>query len=154
MNKHFNFRHISEHNTPEESKGYLLWRVSTAWRSAVEAALKPLHLTHPQFVILATLGWLTRDGDRVSQAAVGKLAGLDPNTTSQIIRGLEKKELIKRATSIIDPRAKNPLLTAQGQKILATAMPVVERVNSEFFGILKDEESQELIIMFRKLKRE
>lgn len=150
MNKKFDFRHITEHNAPEESRGYLLWRVSTAWRSSVEAVLKPLELTHPQFVILATLGWLTKDGALVTQAAVGKLAGLDPNTTSQVIRGLEGKKLIERVVGA-DPRAKNPLLTPQGQTVLAQAMPAVEKANAAFFGVLGDQESKDLIKSFRKL---
>lgn len=60
-----------------------------------------MNLTHPQFVVLATLGWLTRTGDRVTQAAVGKMAGLDPNTTSQILKGLEQKGLIEHDPSML-----------------------------------------------------
>ncbi len=150
IHKPFDFLQITEHTTPEESRGYLLWRVSTAWRSSVEAVLKPLQLTHPQFVILATLGWLTRNGDTVTQGAVGKLAGLDPNTTSQVIRGLEVKKLIKRGVSA-DQRVKKPTLTARGQTVLTEAMPAVEKANAEFFSVLAEPESHELIRMFQKL---
>lgn len=150
MNKKIDFRRMSEHTTPEESRGYLLWRVSTAWRSSIEVVLKPLELTHPQFVILATLGWLTREGDSVTQGAVGKLAGLDPNTTSQVLRGLEVKKLIKRVASS-DLRAKNPSLTVQGRATLAQAMPAVERADAEFFKVLASPEAEELGILFRKL---
>ncbi len=150
MNKKIDFRRMSEHTAPEESQGYLLWRVSTAWRGSIEAVLKPLDLTHPQFVILATLGWLTKDADSVTQGAVGKLAGLDPNTTSQVLRGLEAKKLIKRVTSV-DQRAKNPSLSAQGRAKLAQAMPVVEKADREFFSVLTAPEAQGLGILFQKL---
>ena len=99
MKKSINFKEISVHDTPDRSPGFLLWHVSTAWRGSIELMLKSIGLTHPQFVILATLGWLTRKGDRVTQALIGKMAGLDPNTVSQIIRGLEQKELIMRVKS-------------------------------------------------------
>ena len=81
-----NFNELSIHETPDRSPGFLLWHISTAWRNSIERLLKPMGLTHPQFVVLATLGWLTRNGDRVTQAAIGKMAGLDPNTISQILR--------------------------------------------------------------------
>jgi hypothetical protein len=95
MKKSINFKEISVHNTPGRSPGFLLCHVSITWRGSIEGVLKFLGLTHPQFVILATLGWLTRKGDRVNQAFIGKMAGLDPNTVSQILRGFEQKELIK-----------------------------------------------------------
>ncbi|QVL55153.1 MAG: MarR family transcriptional regulator [Simkaniaceae bacterium] len=38
----------------------------------------------------------------MTQAAIGKMAGLDPNTVSQIIKGLEKTALIIRKKSHFD----------------------------------------------------
>ncbi len=145
-----NFEEISVHDTPDRSPGFLLWHVSTMWRSSIEKVLQALGLTHPQFVILATLGWLTRKGDRVTQAAVGKLAGLDPNTVSQVIRGLEQKGLIRREKSL-DGRAKNPLLTTKGVETLKVALPGVEAQDAEFFHELSSKELGSMISLFQKL---
>jgi MarR family transcriptional regulator, organic hydroperoxide resistance regulator len=150
MNKNTDFRHLTVFDVPEQSPGFLLWRVSTSWRSAIEAVLKPLSLTHPQFVVLTTLGWLTRNGERVTQAAIGKLAGLDPNTISQILRGLEIKRLIKRVQSS-DVRAKNPLLTTQGSEVLARALPAVESADVQFFKTLTHQEAKDMLSIFQKL---
>lgn len=150
MNKIIEFKHISVHEGPEKSPGFLLWHISTSWRRSIEVVLKFLDLTHPQFVVLATLGWLTKNGERVTQIAVGKMAGLDPNTTSQIIRGLEEKKLIKRVPSA-DPRAKNPLLTPKGSQLLIKALPAVEEVDDKFFKDLSNEETDYLIKIFQKL---
>ncbi len=150
MSKSVNFKKISIHETPEQSPGYLLWRISTLWRGSIEASLKTINLTHPQFVVLATLGWLTKNGDKVTQAAIGKMAALDPNTTSQIIKGLEQKGLIKRITSL-DARAKNPILTTNGIKILAQAMPLVENTDGQFFQNLNKQQQKELIELFLQL---
>lgn len=150
MKKNVNFKKISVHDVPERSPGFLLWHVSTTWRGAIELVLKPLGLTHPQFVILAALGWLTREGDRVTQAAIGKLAGLDPNTVSQIIKGLEQKELIVREKSS-DGRAKNPILTRAGSEILKKALPAVEKMDGQFFQHLTDDEMESMIQLFQKL---
>ncbi len=151
MNKKLtDIEELSIYETPEESPGYLLWRVSSQWRTAIESILKPLDLTHPQFVILATTGWLTKNNEKVSQADIGKVAGLDPNTTSQILRGLEAKKLIKRVRSL-DERSKSPSLTKVGSEKLALALPAVERADTKFFDTLKTKESNELIKIFQKL---
>lgn len=145
-----NFRHISTFETPDKSPGYLLWQVSTRWRMAIEAALKPLNLTHPQFVLLATVAWLTKDGKSVSQADIGRMASLDPNTTSQIIRGLESKHFIKR-TQTMDERSKNPTVTVLGAEQLSKALPAVEKADSHFFAKLKTSETSNAIKIFQKL---
>lgn len=117
---------------PEDSPGFLLWLVSTTWRRQVEAALAPLGLTHPQFVTMAGIGSLTREGRPVSQAALGRHIRLDPNTMSQILRGLEKRGLVARRTGR-DSRAKNPTLTAEGARLVTEAVPLVEAVDARFF---------------------
>lgn len=135
MKPSVDFTQISVHRTPEESPGFLLWRVSTQWRRAIEDVLKPLDLTHPQFVVLATVAWLTKEGQKISQAAIGRQAGLDPNTTSQILRSLQTKKLIDRVRSS-DERSKHPTLTLAGSRCLANALPAVERADAKFFAPL------------------
>lgn len=153
MSKQPNFKEISVYEGPKQSPGFLLWHISTSWRSSLEIVLKTFGLTHPQFVILATTGWLVRNGDLTTQAAIGKMAGLDPNTTSQIIKGLEQKELIKRDKSS-DGRAKNVSLTSYGTTTLSRAMPAVEETDGKFFSILTEQEVSNLLRMFQKLMPE
>jgi DNA-binding MarR family transcriptional regulator len=131
----FDFDQSSHFATPEESPGFLLWRASISWRRAIESVLKPLGLTHPQFVILATVGWLTRKNEMVSQIEISKQAGLDPNTTSQILRSLEAKKLIKRSHAK-DERSKHPILTPHGTDLLAKALPAVEKADAQFFALI------------------
>lgn len=134
--KPVDFKKISVHEGPEDSPGFLLWRVSTAWRREIEAVLKPLELTHPQFVVLASTAWLTKESGRVSQAEIGRQAGLDPNTTSQILRSLQTKGLIKRSRSA-DERSKHPVPTPAGARLLAKALPAVEKADAAFFAPVK-----------------
>ncbi|GAB4229701.1 MAG: MarR family transcriptional regulator [Chlamydiales bacterium] len=152
MTDSFNFKKVSVHEGPDRSPGFLLWHVSTSWRSSIEQVLKSFDLTHPQFVILAVLGWLTRKGDRVTQAMIGKMASLDPNTTSQVIRGLEKKGFLKREPSS-DGRAKNPILTENGKDVLAKALPAVESADRQFFDLLKEAEMENFLTIFQKLTK-
>lgn len=153
MKKKFDFELVTEFEHPEESPGYLLWRVSTQWRSAIESVLKPLGLTHPQFVILASLGWLTRRGGAVSQIQIARSASLDPNTTSQILRGLETKKLIKRKY-LSDERSKNPVLTEIGSSLLAEALPLIEKTDKKFFSILSSHDLKILLKVFQQLNAE
>ena len=150
MSKRPNFKEISVHEGPKQSLGFLLWHISTSWRSTIEAVLKSVELTHPQFVILAATGWLTRNGKFATQIAIGKMAGLDPNTTSQIIKGLELKKLVKREKST-DGRAKNVFLTSTGGARLSRAMPKVEKTDGKFFSILAEREMSNLLGIFQKL---
>ncbi|MGA8163863.1 MAG: MarR family transcriptional regulator [Waddliaceae bacterium] len=152
MTDNFNFNKVSVHEGPDRSPGFLLWHISTSWRSSIEQVLKSFDLTHPQFVILAVLGWLTREGDRVTQAMIGKMASLDPNTTSQVVRGLEKKGFLKREPSS-DGRAKNPILTDKGKGVLAKALPAVEAADHQFFNPLTEFEMETFLKIFQKLAK-
>jgi MarR family transcriptional regulator, organic hydroperoxide resistance regulator len=48
----------------EPTPGHLVWRLSMKWRAAVDRALAPLGLTHAQYVLLASLYGMERDGQR------------------------------------------------------------------------------------------
>jgi hypothetical protein len=52
---------------PWGNPGFLLWRATLRWQREVAAALRPLGLTHPQFVVLASTWWLGRHGRPPSQ---------------------------------------------------------------------------------------
>jgi MarR family transcriptional regulator, organic hydroperoxide resistance regulator len=123
----------TRYSSASESPGFLLWRVSTLWRRAIEAVLKPLDLTHPQFVILTTTAYLTRSHQKVTQAQIAEQAALDPNTTSQILRSLEAKGLIQRPR--LD-RSRYPTLTPAGLKLLASALPAVEAADATYFAAI------------------
>lgn len=129
------FTKLSVHRTAEESPGFLLWRASTSWRRLIESSLKQLDLTHPQFVMLATVGWLTQHGAKTNQVEVGRHAKLDPNTVSQILRSLESKGLIDRVRGS-DERSKSPTMTVKGAKLLAQALPAVEAADTQFFAVV------------------
>jgi DNA-binding MarR family transcriptional regulator len=118
---------------PEQSPGFLLWRVSTLWRRQVEAALATLELTHPQFVLLASLGWLARHGKSVTQVELARHCGTDITMTSQVLRALERKGLIERKRCEGNERSKFPCLTPSGVKLIEKAIPLVESVDADFF---------------------
>jgi DNA-binding MarR family transcriptional regulator len=120
---------------PRDSPGFLMWRATLAWQRSVAAALRPLDLTHVQFVLLASTGWLCSTGERPpSQRALADQTGTDPMTTSQVVRALEGKKLVERLPDPRDSRAKLVGITEQGRELLAKAQPAVEDADTAFFA--------------------
>lgn len=96
------------HSTPGPSPGYLLWRTTLRWQRSITTALWRLDLTHVQFVLLATVWWLSDRADTPSglpnQCQVATHAGPDVMMTSQVVRAPEKRALLARATDHADAR--------------------------------------------------
>ncbi|MFI5342890.1 MAG: MarR family winged helix-turn-helix transcriptional regulator [Chlamydiales bacterium] len=142
---------ISHFEGPEQSPGFLLWQVSTKWRREIETALATLNLTHPQFVLLASLGWLTRHQADVTQVELARHCSTDVNMTSQVLRSLEQKGYLERHRRQGDERSKFPRLTEKGAKLVEQAIPLVEKVDDHFFGQLGEDATEKYIDILRKL---
>ena len=125
---------ISQFAVPEESTGFMLWQVVHSWQRQVEVVLAELDITHLQFVLLAGVGWMTRNGDLLTQARLAEFCKIDVMQISQVSRKLEVKGLIKRSAHPTDTRAKVLSLTSTGITILEQALPLVECLNAAFFS--------------------
>ncbi|MFM2304169.1 MAG: hypothetical protein RLZZ135_1579, partial [Cyanobacteriota bacterium] len=88
---------VCQFAVPEDSVGYQLWQVVHLWQRQVDVALAELDLTHLQFVLLAGIGWLTRDGDLLTQVQLAEFCKIDVMQISQVVRKLEVKKLIHRS---------------------------------------------------------
>lgn len=125
---------------PEKSPGFLLWQVTQDWHRKICQALKPLELTHSQFVLLAGSFWLSLEGGPPSQAELSRFCNTDINVTSQVVRTLEKRGLLKREQPR-DERSKCILVTAIGKKAIGKAIPLVEAIDRDFFKCLGKEQN-------------
>ncbi|MDU5734371.1 MAG: MarR family transcriptional regulator [Veillonella sp.] len=101
-------------------------RVYNKWHFTIKQALKELNLTHPQFVVLASLAYLSQHDNEVTQVMISKLSGIDVMTVSQILSLLEKRGFVERKEHSRDTRAKAVLLNEKGSEILQKAVPLVE----------------------------
>jgi DNA-binding MarR family transcriptional regulator len=138
-----------EESGPGESPGFLLWQVTNRWQRSIVAALKPLGLTHVQFVLLASVWWLSRDGGGPpTQREVADHAGTDPTMTSQVVRGLEQRGLLRRSRDPQDGRVRRVAGTAPGTRLAEQAIDVVEAADRAFFA---DAEPNELMRTLRSL---
>ena len=120
----------------EDSTGFLLWQVTNLWQREIKKALEKYELTHSQFVLLASIHWLTLNKQNVTQILLSNLTKIDPMTTSTVLRTLQIKGLIKRKEHETDTRAKTVGLTEVGLKNTKLAIKTVEQFDKQFFGSL------------------
>lgn len=123
---------------PDGSPGFLLWRTTLRWQRAIANALQPLELTHVQFVLLAAVWWLSEQAKTPqqlpSQRQVAAHAETDVMMTSQVVRALEARGLITRASDPADARVKRLSVTETGRRVAEQAVAVVESADADFFA--------------------
>lgn len=122
---------------PQDSPGFLLWKVSNAWQRKQRAVLKPFDLTHGQFVLLAAAAWYGAS-ETLTQVRLSELSGVDVMTTSQIVRTLEAAGLLRRDPHPDDPRARALTVTPAGRTRVKKAIVAVEQADEEFFASAPD----------------
>jgi MarR family transcriptional regulator, organic hydroperoxide resistance regulator len=105
--------------------GYLVWRLSTKWRTAVDAAVAPLGLTHAQYSVLATLRGVSRSGLTPSQRQLADHTGLDPIYISKLARALQHDGMIERLPDPDDSRAFRLTITERGVEVIDRAIGIV-----------------------------
>ncbi len=118
------------------SPGFLVWRLSTKWRVAVDRAVAPLGLTHAQYALVASLYGMQRHGERPSQRRLADHTGLEPLYVSKLARSLETAGLIERTRDPRDPRAVQLALTEPGQERTRRAIEVVQRLLEQLLAPL------------------
>lgn len=134
--------------------GFLMWRVTTKWRVAVDRALAHLGLTHAQYTLLASLYGLSRTGARPSQRELADFAGLEAIYVSKLARALEQAGLVSRTTHPADPRAVQLALTARGTDVAGQAIAAVHALQEELtapIGGVGGERNKELVRTLRAL---
>lgn len=71
--------------------------------------------------------------------------------TSQVLRSLEQKRYIERHRREGDERSKLPRLTERGAELVEQAIPLVEKVDDDFFGKFGSRRTNEYIDILQKL---
>jgi len=121
----------------------------------VTSALRPLELTHVQFVLLGTVWWLVepaRSPEQLSsQRQIATHAGADVVMTSHVVRTLEHRGLLARIADPADARVRRLLMTAAGRVLAQRAVQVVEGADAAFFAEVGDQ--QQLLDVLRQLAR-
>src|SRR6188472_3727730 len=111
--------------TAHPTVGYLVWRLATRLRVAVDRALEPLGLTHAQYTLLASLYGFSRGGAEPSQRELADWTGLEPIFVSKLARALERGGLLLRPEHPTDTRAVQLRLTNHGVDVAERAIGIV-----------------------------
>jgi MarR family transcriptional regulator, organic hydroperoxide resistance regulator len=125
-------------NHKDESTGFLLWQVTNLWQREIKKSLEQFDLTHSQFVLLASVLWLSATEDSVTQIALSQHTKIDPMTTSTVLRTLQAKGLLARQEHPTDTRAKTIHLTKEGERIVKKAVKTVEKFDADFFASIEN----------------
>lgn len=94
--------------------------------SVYKPVLRPLGLTHPQYLVMLAL-W---EQSPLTVRALGELLFLDPATLSPLLKRLESQGLLTRARNATDERALDVALTAEGARLRERALEVPRAVMS------------------------
>jgi DNA-binding MarR family transcriptional regulator len=114
---------------------YLLKRAELAVRSCMEVALAQFDLTPAQFLMLFRL----RDHAELSGAALARELGIRPQSIVDLTGPLERNGFLERSPSKQHGRVLHLRLTSAGKKLLADALRVAARVESELLEDVQDE---------------
>lgn len=93
-------------------------------------------------MLLASVTSLAEQDEPVTQVMLARHAGTDVMTTSQVLRTLEKKKLVRRTDHPGDSRAYALRPTAAGRRLARQLIHLVERADQEFFEPLGGDASR------------
>lgn len=114
----------------------LLWQAMNRWQREQRRALRDAGLSHLQVMLLASVTSLSEQDEPVTQVMLARHARTDVMTTSQVLRTLEKKKLVRRTDHPTDSRAFALRPTAAGRRLARQLIHLVERADQEFFSAL------------------
>lgn len=117
--------------------GHLLWLLSNRWQKELREQLLEIGLTYSEALLMSKLVELQRLNQTVTQNQLAKSTGLDKMVVSNIVKALQKKEILEQQTHSIDTRSKTLTITQMGKTILEEAELLTQAYNRRFFNILE-----------------
>lgn len=124
-----------------ESVGYVLKQAAAALRSAMDATLRPLSLTVPQYVCLELL----EQKPGLSNAELARAAFVTRQSMNLVLRGLQDRGLLTRSDVADHGRARPTDLTATGRRLLHRASVAVRTIERQMFSPLTAGEQTRLL---------
>ncbi|MCZ4674542.1 MarR family winged helix-turn-helix transcriptional regulator [Citrobacter sedlakii] len=104
-------------------------------------------LTKPQYAVMRAIA--ERPG--IEQVDLTEAAVSTKATLAEMLSRMEKRGLVRRDNDPLDKRRRFVFLTAQGEALLTTTMPLGNRVDEEFLGRLSEEEREQFTRLVRKM---
>ena len=125
----------------DASPGYVLKQAATALRTAMDAVLRPLQLTVPQYSCLELLG--QQPGLSGSDLARGTF--VTRQSMNLLLQGLQQRGLLTRPAVADHGKALPTQLTAAGRTQLHAASVAVRAVERQMFAPLSESGRRRLL---------
>jgi DNA-binding MarR family transcriptional regulator len=125
----------------ENAVGYVLKEAAVALRTAMDAVLRPLQLTVPQYSCLELLG--QRPG--LSNAELARGTFVTRQSMNVVLHGLEERGLVTRPATAARGRELPAELTPAGRDQLLAASTAVRAVEKRMCAGLSPARQQELL---------
>jgi DNA-binding MarR family transcriptional regulator len=125
----------------ENAVGYVLKEAAVALRNAMDAVLRPLQLTVPQYACLELLG--QRPG--LSNAELARRAFVTRQSMNVVLQGLEERGLVTRPATASRGRELPAALTRAGTDHLHAASAAVRNVEKRMCAGLTPARQQQLL---------
>ncbi|MDQ6776285.1 MAG: MarR family transcriptional regulator [Actinomycetota bacterium] len=120
---------------PGGGLGYALAAAAHAWRAELADTLADLGVTPSQFFVLASLLHRhSRGREAPTQRRLAEESGMDPNTASQVLRGLERRGIVSRQRRAQDSRSVAITLTIEGLDLARESTTRARALNQDFFS--------------------
>jgi len=136
---------------PEESPGFLLWQTTISWQRLIKKALDPYDISHAQFVIMAIVLWFSGIKQNPNQILIARQSKLDKMTVSKSLKKLVAQGLIERTEHKTDTRAKSVHLTKKGRTLATKLVPIIEKIDAQFFSIIGKSNQRSLVKILANL---
>ena len=97
------------------------------------------------------LGIVSDHPEGIFSAALARRLGVAPQSSNEIVAGLERADLIRRVEDAGPRRVLSARLTAKGRGLLAKCEKAVDRFEADFFGALSAVEQLQLRELLARL---
>jgi len=131
----------TEDTDPENLPGFLLRRCHQIAVGFFLDECEEFDLTPIQFAVLNVLD---REGPQ-DQGTIGRAAALDRTTIAVVLKKLEERELVIRASSLKDKRAKVVSITKEGEQMIEKITPSLLKAQSRMLDAFSESERKEFL---------
>jgi DNA-binding MarR family transcriptional regulator len=130
----------------DDRVGYYLKRAQHALRLAMDATLREIDLTTPQYAALSAV----ESAAGASSAALARQVFVTPQTMNEIVRSLVNNGLLARQAHPEHGRVIQLYLTAQGEGVLGQAHARVAAVEMRMLRGLTEHEQAQLAVWLQQ----
>jgi len=98
------------------------------------------------------LRWLVeRQGEAIAQRDLADWMGSDPNTIASLVKRMEESELLIRAVSKEDRRARELEVTQKGKEVYQLCRVLALDLQKEVLGVLSEKELEQFLELLERV---